>query len=81
MRKVIANEYILEVPASVTGPVQNFLECFTTLQQKALAIKDGIEPAWDPLLDTIPYKEAAAAEKVLVAILLQLKKAKELARR
>ena len=43
--------------------------------------KTGHESEWDPLLDTIPYKEAAAAEKVLVTILLNIKKAKELARR
>ena len=81
MRKVVANEYILEVPPSVTGPVQNFLDSFAAMQRKAGAIKNGHESVWDPLLDTIPYKAAAAAEKVLVTILLNIKKAKELARR
>ena len=81
MRKVIANEFILEVPASVTTPVQSYLDAFTAAQQKAIDIKNAEKPEWDSLLDTIPYKEAAQAEKVLVSILHQLKKSKELARR
>ena len=81
MRKVVANEHILEVPASVTAPVQSFLETFTAVQEKATAIKNGDVAEWDLLLDSVPYKQASAAEKVLLVTLNQIKKAKELARR
>ena len=81
MRKTIANPNILEVPACVVGPVKEFVRTFGDALQEALDIINDINDVWDPKLDTVPFKPAQDAEKVLVAILFQLNKASNLAKR
>ena len=75
LRKSIAHPMILDAPGPVVDPVRSFIRAFEQALEVACDIKNGVVRQWDSLLDSVPFKQATDAEKILLQVLLQLNRA------
>ena len=67
---------LLRVPEPVLSPVRAHLLSLTEHADLARSVRDGVLTEWPSSFDTVPFAEAQAALKALVACLSALEKAR-----
>ena len=75
MQQTCQHIHLLRVPEVVLAPVRHYLDLFSTHATIAKEIRDGIRIAWVSTLYEVPFKDANASLKALLACLTALDKA------
>ena len=78
LRAAVSHPHILDVPASMTGKVQTFLIAFERMVNSCDLVISGAASEWDAALDEAPWRGAKFAEKLLLQMLHNATKARQL---
>ena len=78
LRAAISHPLILDVPASMAEKVKAYMHAFERMVNSCDLVLAGAADELDEACDEIPWKEVKAAEKLLLAMLRNLAKARRL---